>query len=71
MSRKDQKGGRIALFMKNNIIGWACDLKDEYRSFKCCEFNFKTWSFHFKVIVVYRPPYSTIHPVTEAQVITE
>ena len=70
-SRKDRKGGGIAVLVKDILVGTKAPLTTSYRSFEYCEVSLKVRSFHFKIIVMYMPPYSIAHPVTVAHFVDE
>ena len=62
-SRVDRVGGGTALLYRENInvtkIG-----SEERRSFEYLELLVSSGSFRVRLVIVYRPPYSSSHPVT-------
>ena len=62
--RTDSRGGGTALFYQENIpvekVSAAILNSFEYSEWKICPFG----SMMFKLIIIYRPPYSSTHPVS-------
>ena len=61
--RSDRRGGGTALFFRDNIT--VCKLESGSRnSFQFSEYLFCTGPLRIRLVIIYRPPYSTNHPVT-------
>ena len=68
--RSDRRGGGTALLFRDNIN--VCKLESGSRnSFEFSEYLVCTGSLRIRLVIIYRPPYSTNHPVTVNSVIDE
>ena len=62
--RSDRRGGGTALLFRDNIN--VCKLESGSRiSFEFSEYLVCTGSLRIRLVIIYRPPYSINHPVTE------
>ena len=68
--RSDRRGGGTALLFRDNIN--VCKLESGSRnSFELSEYLVCTGSLRIQLVIIYRPPYSTNHPVTVNSFIDE
>ena len=68
--RSDRRGGGTALLFRDNIN--VCKLESGSRSsFEFSEYLVSTGSLRIRLVIIYRPPYSTNHPVTVNSFIDE
>ena len=68
--RSDRRGGGAALLFRDNIN--VCKLESGSRnSFEFSEYLVCTGSLRIRLVIIYRPPYSTNHPVTVNSFIDE
>ena len=69
-SRSDRRGDGTALLFRDNIN--VCKLESGSRnSFELSEYLVCTGSLRIQLVIIYRPPYSTNHPVTVNSFIDE
>ena len=69
-SRSDRRGDGTALLFRDNIN--VCKLESGSRnSFEFSEYLVCTGSLRIRLVIIYRPPYSTNHPVTVNSFIDE
>ena len=66
----DRKGGGLALIYRNNLKVSRCPVA-AFRTFECAQWKVCIKSLIFYIIGIYRPPYSSVQPVTLAAFITE
>ncbi|XP_078363787.1 uncharacterized protein LOC144648005 [Oculina patagonica] len=68
--RSDRRGGGTALLFKDNIN--VCKLESGSRiSFEFSEYLVCSGTLRIQLVIIYRPPYSTNHPVTVNSFIDE
>ena len=68
--RSDRRGGGTALLFRDNIN--VCKLESGSRnSFELSEYLVCTGSLRIQLVIIYRPPYSTNHPVSVNSFIDE
>ena len=61
--RPDRKGGGTGLLLRENIDMSKIDA-GEKTSFEFSEWRLNTNSFRARLSIIYRPPYSNLHPVS-------
>ena len=72
IARKDQRGGGIALVYRNNFVIKAVDSRPHYESFEAAELILtSSQTSRLRLSIIYRPPYSSAHPVCTGTFITE
>ena len=69
-SRLGRAGGGIALLYRDSISIKKIRGKEEI-SFEFAEFIVKSGSFSTRLVIVYHPPYSEVHPITDRAFLTE
>ena len=63
-------GGGTALVIKKSIDVRKIESR-KITSFEYSEFKISTDSLKVRIVIIYRPPYSTVHPVTPATFLEE
>ena len=72
IARKDQRGGGIALVYHNNFVIKVVDSRPHYESFEAAELILtSSQTSRLRLSIIYRPPYSSAHPVCTGTFITE
>ena len=68
--RSNRRGGGVALLIKNglNVISQAHSIR---QSFEHVELLVTAISIHLRIVVIYRPPQSTLNKMTKSQLIDE
>ena len=69
-SRSGRRGGDIALVYRSDIPFKKVEVGPR-SSFEISEFTLANNTWRMRIAVIYRPPYSSIHPVTPATFFTE
>ena len=69
--RSGRNGGGTALITRSNIIIVKQVVAPTWCSFEFSEWILMCGSFRLRLSVVYRPPYSTKHPVTISSFVSE
>ena len=69
-SRSDRKGGGIALVYRSNISAQKIEVGAR-KSFEVSEIVRVSSSWRMRLAVIYRPPYSSMHPVTSGAFLSE
>jgi hypothetical protein len=61
--RSNRQGGGLGILYKRHF-NVTLLFSNEFNSFECAEFKIATQSDYFICVCIYRPPYSSKHPVT-------
>ena len=69
-SRTGRLGGGTGIMFREDI-SVSQNAAGEFQSFEYSEWNITSRSHHFRLIIIYRPPYSDAHPITTGVFLAE